>query len=82
MTTNPDNAVTAVNEYATIGTITYIDSDGKFGAVGHNLDISSFSSGNIFIVPVDSVIKSNKEYFDISHNIQNINILSKAKEKC
>ncbi len=62
LTTNPDNAVTAVNEYATIGTITYIDSDGKFGAVGHNLDISSFSSGNIFIVPVDSVIKSNKEY--------------------
>ena len=57
-----DSTVSAVSEYATIGTITYVDTEGNFGAVGHNLDKFSFENGNIFVVPVDSVIKSNKDY--------------------
>ena len=53
-----DNTITTTNEYATIGTITYIDLEGNYGAIGHELNINSFKKGNIFITPVESVIKS------------------------
>lgn len=62
LATTEDTSVTAVSEYATIGTITYIDANGNYGAIGHGLDKNQFESGNIFIVPVDSVIKSSKKY--------------------
>lgn len=52
-----DDSVVASN-YATIGTITYIDEDGNFGAVGHSINATGFENGNIFIAPVDSVIKT------------------------
>ena len=62
LATHDDNSVTALSEYATIGTMTYIDKNGNFGAVGHELDYAYSGTGNIFIVPVHSVIKSTKEY--------------------
>ena len=62
LTSDEDNSVTAVSEYATIGTLTYIDTNGNFGAVGHNLNYSNFKSGNIFIAPVDSVLRSKDNY--------------------
>lgn len=62
LATNEDNTVSAVSEYATVGTITFIDKDGNFGAVGHSLDQYGFDNGNIYITPVDSVIKNNAKH--------------------
>ncbi len=55
-----DDAISKSSEYATVGTISYIGLDGKYGAVGHSLTIDNVKTGNIFIVPVVSVIKSTK----------------------
>ena len=65
-----DKSVSAVSEYATIGTITYVDKDNNFGAIGHGID-NYKESGNIYIVPVDSVIKSNKKYLGEKNVIVN-----------
>ncbi len=59
-TTIDSEAVTAGNEYVTIGTITYINKEGKFGAVAHKITDNKVESGNIYNSPVDSVIKSDK----------------------
>lgn len=60
VTKSSDNTITSSNEYATIGTITYIDSNGNYGAIAHELGINNLESGEIFITPVESVIKSAK----------------------
>lgn len=53
-------AAAAGDNYATIATITYISEDGFYGAVGHGLDRNDFASGNIYVVPVASVIRSSE----------------------
>ena len=58
LTSTDDTAITASNEYATIGTITYIEQNQKYGAVAHDLGTENLVIGDIFIVPVNSVIKS------------------------
>lgn len=82
-TTSDSNAAAANNEYATIGTLTFVSKDGNYGAVAHKISDTKIESGNIYIVPVDSVIKSNREkigeknviigYNKANGNITNIN---------
>ena len=56
-----DSAVALTNNYATVGTMTYISKDNSYAAVAHDLGTDGLRSGNIYIVPVQSVIKSTKE---------------------
>lgn len=58
-TSSEPNAATANNEYATIGTLTYINKNMHYGAVAHEISDSKIESGDIYITPVESVIKSN-----------------------
>lgn len=55
---NDDEKVTTSKNYITVGTMTYIDLDNNYAAVAHDLN-GSKNSGNIFITPVYSVLKSN-----------------------
>ena len=50
--------VSSVTNYATVGTMTYVGLDRNYGALGHSLK-NIIEDGNIFVVPVHSVIKSN-----------------------
>ena len=61
-------AVALTNNYATIGTMTYISKDNSYAAVAHDLGTDGLRSGNIYIVPVHSVIKSTKEKSDACKN--------------
>lgn len=69
--TTDKTSVGADIEYATIGTITYIDSKGNYGAVAHKISDNNITSGNIYNIPVDSVIKSNKDKIGEKNVIMN-----------
>ena len=80
-TSSDPNAATADNEYATIGTLTYIDRNMKYGAVAHEIGVDKIESGNIYHTPVDSVIKSNSKKIgeknvDVSYNRETGNIIT------
>ena len=59
-TESDKNAITDVNEYATIGTLTYITKSGQYGAVAHQISNKRILSGSVYSSPVTSVIKSTK----------------------
>ena len=82
-TSSEPSAAAADNEYATIGTITYINKNRTYGAVAHKISNHKIKSGNIYITPVNGVIKSSKTrigeknviigYNDSNGNISTIN---------